>query len=151
MGNNLVEFPARVPSVADVKAALSASIDLVAEFKQRHGDCVALYDNDDPVSRQLAQTAYEQERPSFWTSASYHSQKACILQQAANYKPMDEALRYAFGLGGDYIAGLDSLVPLNDRAAIALIAQYGQYGCFVLVEDVLARRFRRMPPTRVTV
>lgn len=126
--------------------ALRVSIDLTAQARMAVEDAISVYDNDDAVARRLALAAFEQDRPAFWTTATYHSQKASLFQQAANYKPLLEALHYAYNRGDDYIAALDTLVPLNDQAALAMVIRYSDYGIWRDTEELLARRYRRMRP-----
>jgi hypothetical protein len=126
-----------------LKEALTGSLSLASAAKLAVEDAIDLYDNEDALARRKAIAAFEQDRPAYWTTAGYHSQKACALQVAVHEMPLPRALKMIWR-GGDYIAALDTLVPLNEQAAIALTVQYAEYGLWRDIEEVLARRYRRM-------
>ncbi len=122
--------------------ALKGSLTLTARGRLAIDDVADLYENDDYLARRKAQTAYEQERPAYWTTATYHDQRACQLQIVVHEMPLPRALKFAYKLG-DYIAALDRLIPLNEQAAIAMTVQYAEYGVWRDVEELLARRYAR--------
>lgn len=98
------------------------------------------FENEEALARRKATNAYMHDAPAYWTRATYHSQKACALQIAAHETSLPNALKQAYGPYGDFIAGLDTLIPLNDGAAIAMVVQYSQYGLWRDVDELLRRR-----------
>jgi len=126
-----------------LKEALTGSLSLTAAAKLAIEDAIDLYQNEDALGRRKAIAAFEQDRPAYWTTAGYHNQKACALQVAVHEMPLPKALKMTYR-GGDYVAALDTLVPLNEQAAIALTVQYAEYGLWRDIEEVLARRYRRV-------
>ena len=119
------------------------AIDFSAEVGERLAAAIDLYDNDDALARQAALAAHARGHGAYWTKASYHSQRACQLQLAANQMALRSALRAAFKPGSDWIAALDTLVPLNSHAASALAAEYAEYGLWRDESELLARATRR--------
>jgi hypothetical protein len=97
------------------------------------------FENEDALARRKATNAYTHDAPAYWTRASYHAQKACALQIAVHETSLPNALRQAYH-GGDYIAALDTLIPLNEQSAIAMTVQYAEFGLWRDVDELLSRR-----------
>ena len=127
-----------------LKEALTGSLSLTAAAKLAVEDAIDLYQNEDALGRRKAIAAFEQDRPSFWTSASYHNQRACALQVAVHEMPLRKALACTYKPGSDWIAALDTLVPLNLKAATTLSGAYADYGLWREEAELLARRYRRV-------
>src|SRR6478672_2862486 len=89
------------------------AIALQMEAEQRLADAIGLYDNEDTLGRRVALAAHARGDAAYWTKAGYHAQRACQLQIAANQMPLRNALRAVYKPGSDWIAALDTLVPLN--------------------------------------
>ena len=121
------------------------TITLAAEVDRRLASAIALYDNDDELARRVALAAHARGEAAYWTKASYHAQRACQLQIAANQMPLTNALRMVYKPGSDWIAALDTLLPLNSPAAMALAAGYAEYGLWRDEPELLARVSRREP------
>jgi hypothetical protein len=134
--------PFHIPSIADLEGALRSSVDLTAKAKQIVDAVSDLYENEDAQARRKAVAALEQDRPAYWTTASYHSQRACQLQVRAHETSLPNALRSTYH-SADWVAALDRLVPLNEQAAIAVAVQYEEMGTFRDIDELLARRLRK--------
>jgi hypothetical protein len=115
-------------------------------------DCIKLYDNDDSLLRRYAHAAYDAGRAAYWTVVSYHSQKAASFANRANYLPQDHDGAYLLQAGieaygnasyGTRIEALDTLIPLNERAARDLAQAYADTGIWKDEDQLLARRLRR--------
>lgn len=128
-----------------LREALTGSLSLTAAARMAINDASELYDNEDALARRKAQTAYEQDRPAYWSTATYHAQRASQLQIAVNEMALRKALACTYKPGSDWIAALDTLVPLNVKAATALSVAYADYGLWRDEPELLLRRFRRMP------
>jgi hypothetical protein len=66
-------------AAANPRAVASADVD---ENRRRLAIAIDLYGNDDALARRVVLSALAAGRPAFWTTAGYHSQKACVLQLA---------------------------------------------------------------------
>lgn len=97
------------------------------------------FENEDALARRKATNAYTHDAPAYWTRATYHSQKACALQIAVHEMTLPRALTMTYH-GGDHIAALDTLIPLNEPAAIAMVVRYAEYGLWREVDEMLARK-----------
>ena len=105
-------------------------------------DSIEIYGNEDAVGREQCIEAIASGRPAFWTSRQYHDARA-------------NALRYDATKTGDVVgsmlalypphrrdsreAALDSLVPLDRRAAVALSLAYAEIGFFRDEPELLLR------------
>src|SRR5262245_32382468 len=125
-----------------LRAIPEAAIELAAEAEKRLADAIDLYDNDDALARRVALAACRREDAAYWTRAGYHAQRACQLQIAANQMALRNALRAAYKPGSDWVAALDTLVPLSSRAAAALSAEYAEYGLWRDEAELLKRASR---------
>ncbi len=108
-------------------------------------DAIAIYDNDCGDDRRQCIEAIASGRPAWWTSRQYHDARA-------------NALRYDATKTGDVVgsmlalypphrrdsreAALDSLVPLDRKAAIALSLAYAEIGFFRDEPELLLRSKR---------
>ncbi len=115
-------------------------------------DCIKLYDNDDSLLRRYANQAFAKGEAAYWSVATYHSQKAAQLANRANYLPKDNDGAYLLQAGieaygnasfGTRIEALDTLIPLNERAARDLAQAYADTGIWKDEDQLLARRLRR--------
>jgi hypothetical protein len=113
--------------------------------RQRLNVAITLYANDEAFSRERALDAYIEGRPAYWSTASYHSQVACQLLDAANLmSPLDAALGIIPAHKRRNIEGyLDTLVPLNRAAAVELSRAYSAHtGSWRDEPELEARRVR---------
>lgn len=124
-----------------LREALTASIDLTARGNAVLAGCIAVYDNDDALARRFALEAFEDDRPAYWTTAGYSAQRACLLQLAAHRMSLSDALAGTYHRD-DRAAALDTLIPLNDQAAVALVAEYAEHGLWRDLDELMARRGR---------
>lgn len=129
--------------------AAAGSLELSQQARRLVDAAADLYDNDDFRARRLATACYADARPAYWTTASYHAQRHCELQLSANQMRLANALTFSLRPGDDFLRALDTLVPLNAAAAAALSEAYAHHGSFVAEEELLERRVRRMPATRL--
>jgi hypothetical protein len=113
------------------------------EAEHRLADAIDRYDNEDALARSVALAAHARGDAAYWTKASYHSQRACQLQIAANQMALRNALRATYKPGSDWVAALGTLVPLNSLAAAAVAAEYAEYGVWRDESELLARASRR--------
>lgn len=109
---------------------------------------VDLYDNDDTVSLDYAEQAFDDGRPAYWSTASYHNQVACCLLNAAN-------LMHSLDAAIDSVvrphkrdrleAYLDTLIPLNADAETELSLAYARHtGTWRDEHELARRRVRKM-------
>lgn len=117
------------------------------EEKAHLADAIARYDNDCGYHREKAVDAIASRRAAFWSTAHYSDQRCRGLLYPLNAegKSVSEAIAECFP---DYVRdgridGLDSLVPLNRKAAVALANAYDQVGSWREIEELEARRDRR--------
>jgi hypothetical protein len=134
-------------AAADLRSpAAQPSRALAEDACRKLAYAIEIHDNDDALARREALAACHAGRPAFWTTASYHSQKACTLQLAAHASPTLEAAlddAYGSGLGPDaQAAALDTLIPLNPPAVAALALAYLRLGRWRDIQDLEARSTR---------
>jgi len=106
---------------------------------------IALYDNCCDRFRDLAVEAIRAGRSAFWTTASHHSARAYELPVHINKgASIAEALEqeYPSHPQGKRLAGLDTLIPLNLKAATALSIAYEDFGTWRDEAELLARAVR---------
>jgi hypothetical protein len=135
---------------ADLRSpAAQPSRALVEDACGKLAVAIDTHNNDDALARRHALSACAAGRAAFWTTASYHSQKACALQLAAHTSPTLEAAlddAYGSGLGTDaQTAALDTLIPLNPPAVAALALAYVRLGRWRDIQDLEARSMRDTP------
>lgn len=124
----------------------------------RIGDCLNVYDNDDALLRRYVLQNFERDQAAYWTISSYHSQKLAAFAYRANRMGvgagddemyLQDAAEIASapyrGQSAPLIQCYDSLIPLNERAARDLAEAYAQSGRFVDEDELLMRRFKKMP------
>lgn len=148
-----------VRSLALTKAGLISALSTPAdaadpsagtdEARRRLASAIETHGNDDALARRVALCAITAGRAAFWTTARYHSQKACILQIAIHAQSsIEAALDYAYSPGeaADFgIEALDTLVPLNHLAAEALALAYARLDATCDLDALLARCERHTP------
>jgi hypothetical protein len=121
---------------ADPAATARQMIDVLIAI---HGDKI-----EDAVMIDGAVEAYAAGRPAFYSTATYHSGRACCLCKTANRTgDLLCAMRTEYALGApgrEY--GLNALVPLNDDAVGDLIAAYSSIGTWRDFDELVARRTR---------
>jgi hypothetical protein len=126
----------------DIGRALSAPENPVL-IRRRLADVIELYDNEDCVSRDWTVEAIVAGRPAFWTSATYHSQRACNLHldvvAGASIQQALEA-HYPVRLNHSRESALDTLIPLDRRAAAALSQAYADLGIWRDDDELELRR-----------
>jgi hypothetical protein len=102
------------------------------EPHRRLAAAIELCGNDDALARRSARAACNDGRPAFWTTATYHSQKACVLHLAVHTEPtLEAAVECAYGphTGTELRhAAFDTLIPLNAAAMEALALAYARLG-----------------------
>lgn len=115
------------------------------EGLRRLNVAVELYRNNDSVSREHALEAFFAGKPAYGTTATYHSQRALGLMDALN-----RGCEFGIALAANYPAhctkyrpgALDTLVPLNVKAAIELVKAYDGYGYWREADELEQRRHR---------
>lgn len=115
------------------------------EGKRRLDAAAALYGFNDSVSREHALEAFFAGKPAYWTTATYHSQRAIGLLDALN-----RGCEFGIALAANYPAhltkyrpsALDTLVPLNIKAANALAKAYDALGIWREADELEQRRQR---------
>lgn len=115
------------------------------EGLRRLNVAVELYRNNDSVSREHALEAFMAGKPAYWTTATYHSQRALGLMDDLN-----RGCEFGIALAANYPAhctkyrpgALDTLIPLNRRAAVDLVKAYDALGIWREVDELEARRKR---------
>jgi hypothetical protein len=121
----------------------------ITEARRRLAVAIEIYGNDDALARRVALGALAASRAAYWTTARYHSQKACALQLAVHAQPsIEAALNYAYSPGKDAdvrLAALETLVPVNLQAAEALVLAYTSLGATDDVRALQARSEHTMP------
>jgi hypothetical protein len=130
-----------------VAAVLTGSEKSPREGQRRLYAAIALYGFSDSVSVDHAFEAYFEDKPAYWTTADYHSQRAIGLMDALN-----RGCEFGIALAANYPAhctkyrpaALDTLVPLNIKAANELVKAYDALGIWRDVEELEARRERDM-------
>lgn len=130
---------------SDFASALTGSEKSPREGQRRLYAAIALYGFSDSVSVDHAFEAYFEDKPAYWTTADYHSQRAIGLMDALN-----RGCEFGIALAANYPAhctkyrpsALDTLVPLNIKAANALVKAYDALGIWRDVEELEARRRR---------
>lgn len=103
---------------------------------------IAFYDNCCDRFRELAVEAILSGRSAFWTTASHHSARAYELPVHINKgASIVEALEqeYPSHPQGKRLAALDTLIPLNLKAATALSIAYEDFGTWRDEAELLAR------------
>lgn len=106
---------------------------------------IAIYDNCCDLFRDLAVDAIIAGRSAFWTTASHHSARAYELPVHINKgASIAEALEreYPAHMQGKRLAALDTLIPLNLKAATALSIAYEDFGTWREEPELLARATR---------
>lgn len=109
-------------------------------------DAITVYDNADTIMREKALDAILEGRAAYWTTASYHNAIASDLPYALNAgveiaRAVDDAYeRRQWAKDG----ALDTIVPLNRKAALALSVAYSMHGLWRDEEELLIRAKRRV-------
>jgi hypothetical protein len=146
--SDLIATPTPTATVPGSRTVQSGH-DQTDEACARLAVAIDLHENDDALARRHALAACGAGRPAFWTTASYHSQKACALHLAAHTLPtLQTALAdaYGFDLGTDaQAAALDTLIPLNPAAVAALALAYAALGRWREIQDLEARSMPNTP------
>lgn len=91
-------------------------------------DVIAIYDNDDATSREIAEQAMNDGRPAFWSTCSYHDQVSCnFLNSVNSMHSFDAAVEMLHPVHREMERLLGKLVPLNEAAAIELSNAYARH------------------------
>jgi hypothetical protein len=83
-------------------------------------------------------------RAVYWTTASYSSARASDLPYELNRgKPILDAIDAAY-VGREFLRqqALDTIVPINRKAAMSLANAYAKFGSWVDEDELLQRRVR---------
>ena len=113
-------------------------------------DAIAVYRNEDTLMREKAIDAIVEGRAAYWTTVSYHSASNSDLPHYLNAgveieRAVDEAYpdwRFAFNpelQKQKRRAALDTIVPLNMKAALALSIAYSAKGIWKDEPELLMR------------
>lgn len=109
-------------------------------------DAITIYGSDSTYDEEIALDAILAGRPAFWSTAKYHSACAGILLRNLNHGlSFEDAIADAYcpWQRGNVEHGLDSLVPLNLKAANALSLAYSHHtATWHDEEELLMRRVR---------
>lgn len=126
-------------------SALSASERSPAEAVRRVDRAIARYGNPDDFARPLAIAAFTAGKPSWWTTQTYHNQRAKRLLTAILCRgvAIEDVFAEAYPTWLETkvrIGGLDDLVPLNILAANELSETYEMFGLWRDAGELEARR-----------
>ncbi|WP_309083748.1 hypothetical protein [Chelativorans sp.] len=130
------------PGLTDVLAKLASGVAAPPLALQ---DAITLY-GDDGVMRAMAMKAISAGRAAFWSSATYQSQRAlCLCGNLNSGMSFADAMADAYRhcSGAEKLRALDTLVPLNRKAAEALSLAYAGLGTWRDEHELLMRRVRR--------
>ncbi|RWB67567.1 hypothetical protein [Mesorhizobium sp.] len=114
-------------------------------MKRHMEDAIAIYGNGYDENRDSALAAIMLGRAAYWTTSSYSAARTVDLPLPLHRGvSIRDALEEAFPTwrAGERPAALDTLVPLNRKAAIALSGAYASFGIFVDEEILEMRRYR---------
>lgn len=126
-------------------APIRTSIDEAMEARRHLDDAITVYGNNDTIMREGAIEAIADGRAAYWTMAQYHNARASDLPIALNAgisiaQVLEEA--YADGRAFGREPALDTIVPLNFKAANALALAYARFGSWKDDEELLSRCLR---------
>ncbi|MEQ1938598.1 hypothetical protein ABMA46_10110 [Mesorhizobium sp. CN5-321] len=110
-------------------------------------DAIAVYQNEDTIMREKAIDAIAEGRAAFWTTSSYSSAITADLPYALNAGvEINQAIENAFPAYKAYrrVPALDTIVPLNMKAALALSVAYSAKGIWKDEPELLMRAKRDM-------
>ncbi|MET3790693.1 hypothetical protein [Aquamicrobium terrae] len=105
---------------------------------------VELYRNEDTIMLEQAIEAIASGRAVYWTASGYSNARASDLPYELNRgKPILEAIDAAYA-GREFLRqqALDTIVPINRKAANALVLAYAKFGSWVDEDELLERRVR---------
>lgn len=118
------------------------------KLRTRLMNVIALYfpgEMVDSIDKADAIEALAAGRATFWTTSRYHSQRAQNLFARINSgMSIADALKRGYGFlpVHEQVAGLDTLIPINFKAAVALSEAYEALGTFRDVAELEMRRVR---------
>lgn len=132
--------PATIPAVTGALASEYIN-ETPITVSAKLNAAIAFYDNCCDRFRELAVEAILAGRSAFWTTASHHSARAYELPVHINKgSSIAEALEQEYPADqGKRLAGLDTLIPLNLKAATALSIAYEDFGTWRDEAELLAR------------
>lgn len=113
--------------------------------KRRLDDAIAVYDNGYDDLRASAIEAIASGRAAFWTTSGYSATRTVDLPLALNRGTgIREALEQAFPAwcASHREMALDTIVPLNRKAAVALSGAYASFGIWRDEEELEHRALR---------
>lgn len=131
-------------------APIRTAIDEAFEARRHLNDAVAIYGNAYDDLHLSAICAIALGRAAFWTTSSYSSARCVDLPMALHRGlTITDALEEAFAgrRAVDRQAALDTLVPLNRKAAMALANAYARFGSWRDEEELEMRALRDTRPT----
>lgn len=114
-------------------------------MKRHLEDAIEVYGNRYDDNRDSALDAIVAGRAAFWSTSSYSAARTVDLPLALNRGvSIKDALEQAFQAwcAGDRRAALDTIVPLNRKAAMALSGAYAREGIWHDEEVLEMRRLR---------
>lgn len=132
-------------------APIRTAIDDALEARRHLNDAIAIYGNGYDDLHLSAICAIALGRAAFWTTSSYSAARTVDLPFVLHRGvPIQEALEEAFPswCAADRHRALDTLVPLNRKAAMALSNAYARFGSWFDEEELEMRALR---DTRMTV
>jgi len=108
-------------------------------------DAITVYGNPDTIMREKAIDAIVEDRAAYWTTSTYSSAITADLPYALNAGvEINRAIEAAFPnhKADRRIPALDTIVPLNRKAALALSVAYSLKGKWRDEPELLARAKR---------
>jgi hypothetical protein len=114
-------------------------------MKRHLEDAIEVYGNRYDDNRDSALDAIVAGRAAFWSTSTYSAARTVDLPLALNRGvSIKDALEQAFPAwcAGDRRAALDTIVPLNRKAAITLSGAYASHGVWMDEEVLEMRRLR---------
>jgi hypothetical protein len=108
----------------------------------------SLHDNPDDIAFDAAAANLRAGRPAFWSTARYSNAVASLLLDFANRRTFADAFAELSVLAVSPLTRevreqlLDTLLPLNHAAAVALVDAYQAEGLFRTYEELVRRTAR---------
>lgn len=131
-------------------ATIKTALDEALETRRHLNDAIEIYRNGYDDNRNSAIEAIAAGRAAFWSTSSYSSARTVDLPLALNRGvSIADALAEAFpNWRATYReAALETIVPLNGRAANALALAYARFGSWREDEELLMRCLRDTRPS----
>jgi len=139
-------------NVAAHTFAIPTSLDEAMATRRRLDDAIEVYGNGYDDIRAVAIEAIASGRAAYWTTSNYGATRTVDLPLALNRGvSIRDALEQALPAwcAADRCPALETIVPLNRKAAIALSGAYASHGIWRDEEELEMRALRdcRQPVT----